>query len=80
MKLTNIKELDAFSAAIDACKGQVWLESPDGDKYNLKSRFNQYIAFGALLGYHGDELELFCQFKEDEGNFLKFFRDYPEVL
>ena len=49
MKLTNIKELDAFSAAIDACKGQVWLESPDGDKYNLKSRFNQYIAFGALL-------------------------------
>ena len=80
MKLTNIKELDAFSAAIDACKGQVWLESPDGDRYNLKSRFNQYVAFGALLGYHGDELELFCQYKEDEGHFLKFFYEYPEVL
>ena len=80
MKLTNIKELDAFSAAIDACKGQVWLESPYGDKYNLKSRFNQYIAFGALLGCHGDELELFCQNKEDERYFMKFFYEYPDVL
>ena len=39
-----------------------------------------YLAFGKLLDEHGDELELFCQFKDDEGHFLKFFRDYPEVL
>ena len=33
MKLTNIKELDAFKAAIEKCRGDVWLISPYGDKY-----------------------------------------------
>ena len=80
MKLTNIKELDAFKEAIANCRGDVWLTSPYGDKYQLKSLFNSYIAFGKLIDEHGDELELFCQFKEDEGHFLKFFRDYHEVL
>lgn len=80
MKLTNIKELDAFQEAISKCRGDVWITSPCGDIYQLKSLFNQYIAFGKLLGEHGDEMELFCQFKEDEGHFMKFFYEYPEVL
>jgi hypothetical protein len=33
MKLTNIKELDAFKEAIAKCRGDVWLTSPYGDKY-----------------------------------------------
>lgn len=80
MKLTNIKELDAFKEAIAKCKGDVWLISPYGDKYQLKSLFSQYLAFGKLLGERGDEMELFCQFSEDERHFLKFFNDYPNVL
>ena len=32
MKLKNISELNGFIAAVDNCKGQVWLESTDGDK------------------------------------------------
>lgn len=80
MKLTNIKELDAFKAAIEKCRGDVWLISPYGDKYQLKSLFNQYLAFGKLLDEHGDELELFCQFKEDEVHFMKFFYENPNVL
>ena len=80
MKLTNIKEIDAFQAAINKCRGDVWLISPCGDKYQLKSLFNQYVAFGKLLSERGDEMELFCQFKDDEGHFMKFFYEYPEVL
>ena len=80
MKLTNIKELDAFKAAIEKCRGDVWLISPYGDKYQLKSLFNQYLAFGKLLDEHGDELKLFCQFKEDEVHFMKFFYENPNVL
>lgn len=80
MKLTKIQEIEAFQAAIAKCRGDVWLISPHDDKYQLKSLFSQYLAFGKLLGEHGDEMELFCQFKEDEGHFLKFFHDYPEVL
>jgi len=56
------------------------LISPHGDKYQLKSLFSQYLAFGKLLGERGDEMELFCQFKEDEIHFMKFFYENPNVL
>ena len=45
----------------------------------MKSALSQYIALGVLLGQHGDELELFCDSKQDEGLFLEFFIKYPEV-
>ena len=80
MKLTKTTEVAAFRAAIDACRGDVWLESPRGDKYNLKSLFSQYIALDAMLRENGDELELYCALQEDEANFFKFFSENPEVL
>ena len=80
MKLTKTTEVEAFRAAINACRGDVWLETPDGDRFNLKSLFSQYIALGAMLEMNGDELELFCALREDQVHFFKFFREYPEVL
>ena len=80
MKLTKTTEVEAFRAAVNACRGDVWLESPSGDKYNLKSLFSQYLALGAMLEEDGDELELFCSLSEDEAHFFKFFREYPEVV
>ena len=79
MKLKNISELNGFIEAVDSCNGQVWLESTDGDKFNLKSKFSQYVALGALLGENGDCLELFCQLPEDERLFYKYFTEYPGV-
>ena len=80
MKLTKTTEVDAFLEAVNACKGEVWLESPNGDRYNLKSLFSQFIALGALLEKNGDDLELFCAIPAEEGYFFKFFRQYPEIL
>ena len=80
MKLTKTSEIDAFLEAVNACKGDVWLESPNGDRYNLKSTFSQFLALGALLEENGDELELFCAISAEEGYFFKFFQQYPEVL
>ena len=80
MKLSKTTEVKTFRAAVDACRGDVWLESPRGDKYNLKSIFSQYIALDALLSQHGDELELYCALSEDESNFFKFFHEHLEVL
>lgn len=80
MKLTKTTEKDAFLEAVNACKGDVWLESPNGDRYNLKSTFSQFLALGALLEENGDDLELFCAIPAEEGHFFKFFRQYPEVL
>jgi len=80
MKIRNVEQLNDFKAAVEACSGQVWLESPEGDKFNLKSSFSQYIAFGNLLSEQGSNLELFCAIKEEEVNFLKFFKQHPEVM
>ena len=79
MKLTNISQVEDFLSAVNASKGDVWLTSIYGDRYNLKSLLTQYIAMGALLGYRGDQLELFCDNKEDEALFLRFFYEHPEV-
>lgn len=79
MKFTKISQVEDFLAAVNAAKDNVWLTSIYGDKYNLKSLLTQYVAIGALLKDKGDELELFCDKKEDEALFLKFFFEHPEV-
>lgn len=72
MKLTKIEQVNEFLSIVDSCKGDVTLRSLDGDIFNLKSKLSQYIAIAALLGQHGDELELFCSDREDEGKFMQF--------
>ena len=80
MKLRNKIEVVDFLATVNRAKDNVYLQSPNGDCYNLKSVLSQYIAMGALLSAHGDELELFCDDKDDEKLFFSFFRKHPEVL
>lgn len=80
MKIKNDVVLHDFLAAIDRCKGDVYLISPFGDRYNLKSELSKYVAIGALLAKDGDNLELFCEHKEDEGYLLDFFNHNPEVF
>ena len=79
MRLKNIEEVNAFLATVDACKGEVWLQSQYGDKFNLKSKISQYIAMSALLRDKEEVLELFCALKEDEVKFLNFFFEHPGV-
>lgn len=79
MKIRNISQLNDFIGAVDKCNGVVWLESPEGDKFNLKSRFSQYIALGRLLSEEGDFLELYCSDHDDEQNFFEYFAEHPEV-
>ena len=80
MKLSKIEQVNEFLAIVDSCKGEVTLRSVDGDIFNLKSKLSQYIAIAALLGQHGDELELFCSDREDEGKFMQFLVDSMEFL
>lgn len=80
MKLTNINQIDNFLASVNKCKGSVWLESPDGDRIDLKSRFSQYVAIGALLSIDGKRLELFCSDPNEDAYFYEFFKNNPEVI
>ena len=77
MRLNNMTELQEFLAIVNSCDGAVWLESNDGDRFNLKSNLSQYVALGALLEHEGAELELFCSSREDESKFIKFFIHNP---
>ena len=79
MKIRNIEQLTDFLKVIDSCKGDVYLTSVYGDRYNLKSAMTQYIAIAALLGTHGDELEIWCDIKEDEGKVMGFLSNHREV-
>ena len=79
MKLTKIEQVNEILSNVDSCKGDVTLRSIDGDIFNLKSKLSQYIAIAALLGQHGDELELFCSDREDEGKFMKFLMENPSI-
>lgn len=80
MKLTTEIEVADFLKAVDAAKEDVWLYSTYGDKYNLKSVLSRYVAISALLDTHVDDLELFCNNRNDEALFFKFFANHPEVL
>lgn len=79
MKFTKAIEVNNFLRTVDDCEGEVWIESPMGDKFVLKSMFSRYLAMSALLTEHGDELELFCQLPEDRAKFYKYFQDHPGV-
>ena len=79
MRLYNMTELNEFLAVVNACEGSVWLESNDGNKFNLKSNLSQYVALGALLMHDGAELELFCSSREDEAKFVAFFSKHPQT-
>ena len=80
MRLTKAIEVEDFLKATENAKNNVYLRSIYGDCYNLKSTLSAYVAIGALLGEHGDELELFCDSREDERFFCRFFKEHPEVL
>ena len=72
MKLQNIQEVEEFRKVVHQCKGRVYLESLEGDIFNLKSAMSEYVALGRLLSEQGDSLELFASNHEDEGLLLSF--------
>ena len=75
MKLSNVTDVQKFVAAVNACQNDVYLKSPEGDVFNLKSSLSQYIAIGRLLEESGDTLELFAQTREDEALLLSMLNE-----
>lgn len=80
MKLNNVSEVNSFISVVNECKGDVWLESPDGNKFNLKSKLSQYVAIGELIRAEGSNLELYCSLPEDEPKFFAFFGDNSDAV
>lgn len=79
MKFENVKDIEQFMNVVDSCTGDVYLHSPWGDRYNIKSKLTQYLAIGKLLGAHGSEMELFASNKDDEVRLLNFLVENPHI-
>ena len=75
MLLKNVHDVDAFMNAVNRCRDDVLLMSSDGkERFNLKSVLSRYMAIGELCKDHGDNYEIFCMNKADEGYMIEFFR------
>ena len=74
--LRNLNNINALQAAVASCQDSVILKSADGrEEFNLKSALSLLVGIGRLCGEHGDEYEVFCNNRVDEGYMLKFFRE-----
>lgn len=72
MRVRNMKEVEALKDAISRCSKSVWLESSQGDKYDMKSALSQYIGIAKLLQDEDEELELFASAREDQVVLMDF--------
>ena len=72
IQLHNIN-FDDFIKAIDECKGDVYLETKDGDVLNLKSKLCQMIGLSTILAKSQvAEATLRCTNPEDESRLFRF--------
>ena len=74
-------DFNEFLQAVDKCKGDVFLETEDGDILNLKSRLCQMIGLATLLkGAEIGEVTVRCAVPEDETILFRFnlYGELPE--
>lgn len=72
MRLTTLDQVDQFLSVVDTCKGNIYLTSKYGDRFNLKSKISQFLAINAILDDQSNDLELHCTEHEDDDR----LRDY----
>ena len=73
MKVTNIKNNEAFFNVVDSCTGRVELVTGEGDRLNLKSKLCQYVSMANIFS-NGEipELEILAYEGEDIDKLFKF--------
>ncbi len=74
MKIKNAQQLHALENAIDRCNHCVWLESAQGEFYDLKDDIDRYRGIGRLLSDPNEELGLYTNCREDTAIMLDFCR------
>lgn len=70
--MNNI-DVNDFFKLIDACKGNIFLVTDEGDKLNLKSKLCQLIGLSRLIeGGIINGASLICENIEDEGTLVRY--------
>ena len=66
-------DFDKFIEALDHCKSDVFLETPDGDCLNLRSKLCQIMGIANILqGAKVSEATIRCVNPEDESRLFRF--------
>ena len=73
MKIRSMRELAAFNEMLSRCRGQVWIESPNGERLDLTVESTRIRGLSALLGERADEYEIYARSREDEMLLLDYF-------
>ena len=72
IQIHNI-DFNKFIEALDHCKGDVFLETPDGDCLNLRSKLCQIMGIANILnGAKVSEATIRCTDPEDETRLFRF--------
>ena len=74
-RLRSEADIQEFLDIVASCEGDVYLKSPEGDIFNLKSSLSRYIAVGRLIEEEGDSLELFASRREDRARLMNLVAD-----
>lgn len=85
MNLENMQMHDVdiveFIKVLDTCKGDVYLETKDGDVLNLKSKLCQIVGLATILqGCRIAEATIRCQNPDDEEKLFRFnlYKEVPK--
>ena len=74
MTIRNHEEMRMFENAIDRCRKTVWLITPDGAQYDLKTPTGRSQGLARLLNAKEyEDPELFTSCIEDEMTIFDFF-------
>jgi hypothetical protein len=80
MTLHNL-DLPDFIRTLDSCKGDVFMETADGDVLNLKSKLCQIIGIANILkGAEISEATIRCTNPDDESILFRFnlYKEVPK--
>ena len=73
MKVENITNVEKFFDVVDKCEGRVELLTQNGDRLNLKSKFNQYTAMIKLLSKGTiKQMEIVAENEKDTQKLISF--------
>ena len=66
-------DFDDLISVIDSCKGNVYLETEDGDSLNLKSKLSQMLGISTILANTEiSEAWVRCDNPDDESKLFRF--------
>jgi hypothetical protein len=76
MKVSNIKDIEAFMKMVSGLKGKVYLVTEEGDQLNLKSKLSQLVALSNIFSLDEvPDMQIIAAEPEDVEAIVTFMRE-----